>query len=225
MVCMDLQHPLRSLVPSLDWAVLEVLAAAQTGLGGSQIARLSSRGSRKGQAAVLDRLVDHGLVIAEPANQGFIYRFNRDHLLAPAVMVAVGLRAQLLQRLEDEAAQLAPRPVHASVFGSFARGEAGVESDIDILLLAGGEPDVAAWDTQIDRLQERVRLWTGNRCRCLVFSVERAQQLSAQGEPIVANWIEDGLVLTGDPLPRILTEKAPAAAGRPRRRASLARRN
>ncbi len=221
----DLQHPLRSLVPSLDWAVLEVLAATQSGLGVSQIARLASRGSRKGHAAVLDRLVDHGLVLAEPANQGFIYHFNRDHLLAPAVLVAVGLRAQLLHRLEDEMAQLAPRPVHASVFGSFARGEAGVESDIDILLLASSEPDAAAWDSQIDRLQKRVRLWTGNRCRCLVFSVDRARQLCAEGEPIVANWIEEGLVLTGDPLQRTLTYEAPMAPGGARRRAALARVN
>ena len=182
MSAMDLQHPLRTLVPSLDWAVLEVLAATRSSLGASQIHRLSSTGSRKGQAAVLDRLVEHGLVIAEPAGQGFLYRLNRDHMLAPAVIVAVGLRAQLLQRLADETAQLAPRPVHASVFGSFARGDSGAESDIDILLLAVSEPDAAAWDPQIDRLQERVTLWTGNRCRCLVFGVERVRQLSAEGE-------------------------------------------
>ena len=222
---MDLQHPLRSLVPSLDWAVLEVLAATQSSLGASQIVRLSSSGSRKGQAAVLDRLVDHGLVIAEPASQGFLYRLNRDHMLAPAVMVAVGLRAQLLQRLADETAQLAPRPVHASVFGSFARGESGVESDIDILLLAVSEPDAASWDLQIDRLQEHVTLWTGNRCRCLVFSVERARQLCAAGETIVASWIDDGLLLTGDPLQPILTKKDSAVVGRAHRGVTLAREN
>ena len=65
---MELQHPVCSLVPSLDWAVLEVLVATQSSLGVSQIARLSSSGSRKGHAAVLDRLVNHGLVIAQPAH-------------------------------------------------------------------------------------------------------------------------------------------------------------
>jgi hypothetical protein len=39
---------------------------------------------------ILDRLVRHGLVIAEPANQGFLYRLNRDHLLAPSILQAAG---------------------------------------------------------------------------------------------------------------------------------------
>ena len=207
----DLQHPLRSLVPSRDWVVLEVLASTQSGLGASQIARLSHEGSRSGQAPILDRLVEQGLVIAEPANHGFLYRLNRDHLLAPAVLHAAGLRAQVLKRLGELVAQLTPAPVHASVFGSFARGEANDESDIDILLIADSDQDVADWDTQIDLLQERVQLWTGNRCSCMAFSVERAQQLVAQEEPIVDNWVKDALVLIGEPLQRILD--IPAKAG------------
>ena len=98
---MDLQHPLRSLIPSRDWAVLEVLAATQSGLGASRIAQLSAEGSRTGQVTILDRLVEHGLVIAEPANHGFTYRLNRDHLLAAAVLSAAGVRAALLTRLQE----------------------------------------------------------------------------------------------------------------------------
>jgi hypothetical protein len=86
----DLQRPLRSIVPSLDWAVLEMLSSTESGLGSSQIARLSNEGSRSGQVPILDRLVRHGLVIAEPANQGFLYRLNRDHLLAPLILQAAG---------------------------------------------------------------------------------------------------------------------------------------
>ena len=211
MAAMDLQHPLRSLVPSLDWTVLEVLAATQSSFGVSQIGRLSSSGSRMGHVAVLERLVEHGLVIAEPANQGFLYRFNRDHLLAPAVLLAAGLRRQLLERLGDEAAKFVPASVHASVFGSFARGEAGVDSDIDVLLLASSDEDAAEWEAQVDALQEQVRRWTGNRCRCMVFTVERAQQLADDAEPIVSNWIADGVLLTGDRLGDILANRTPAA--------------
>ena len=213
MAAMDLQHPLRSLVPSLDWTVLEVLAATQSSFGVSQIGRLSSSGSRMGHVAVLERLVEHGLVIAEPANQGFLYRFNRDHLLAPAVLLAAGLRRQLLERLGDEAAKFVPASVHASVFGSFARGEAGVDSDIDVLLLASSDEDAAEWEAQVDAMQEQVRRWTGNRCRCMVFTVERAQQLADDAEPIVSNWIADGVLLTGDRLGDILANRTSAAPG------------
>lgn len=191
-------------MPSLDWAVLEVLAGTQSGLGASQIVRLSKEGSRSGQATILDRLVQQGLVIAEPANQGFMYRLNRDHLLAAAVLGASRIRAQLLDLLRSEVEQLVPAPIHASVFGSFARGEADDESDIDLLLLASGDEDVAAWDTQIDRLEQQVERWTGNRCSCMGLSLERAQQLALQQEPVVDNWIEDGLVLMGDALANLV---------------------
>ena len=54
---MDLSFPLRSLVPSLDSAVLEVLAGTESALSATQIAHLADRGTRQGQALVLDRLV------------------------------------------------------------------------------------------------------------------------------------------------------------------------
>lgn len=201
---MDLQHPLRSLIPSRDWAVLEVLAATQSGLGASRIAQLSAEGSRTGQVTILDRLVEHGLVIAEPANHGFTYRLNRDHLLAAAVLSAAGVRATLLTRLKEEVARLNPAPVHASVFGSFARGEADIKSDIDLLLLAEDEQGLHRWEPQVDRFQTLVQRWTGNRCSCLMFSVHRARRLAATDEPIVDNWRTDGLLLLGDPLDQVL---------------------
>lgn len=211
----DLQYPLRSLVPSLDWAVLEVLAGTRSGLGASQIARLAKAGSRSGQASILDRLVEHGLVIAEPANHGFLYRLNRDHLLTPAVVGAAGTRALLLDRLAEATGHLSPPPAHASVFGSFARGEAGIDSDIDVLLLAATEEAMGEWGPQIEGLEDRVRSWTGNRCSCMAFTMERAQELANNGEPIVTNWITDGLVLLGDPVERLLDE--PVSKARPGR--------
>lgn len=217
---MDLKHPLRSIVPSLDWAVLEVLSGIQSGMGASQIARLSQGGSRSGQATILERLVRHGLVVAEPANHGFLYRLNRDHLLAPAILLATGLRTQLLELLASEVAALTPAPVHASVFGSFARGEGDAGSDIDLLVLSASESDTAAWEDQISGLQERLERRTGNRCACMIFSVDRVRQFATDGEPIVENWISDGLLLTGSALALLLDDTVLAPA-RPRHAARM----
>ena len=215
---MDLRHPLRSLVPSLDWAVLEVLAGTESGLGASQIARLSQGGSRSGQAPILDRLVRQGMVIAEPANQGFLYRLNRSHLLAPAVLDAAGVRGRLLELLGAQARQLTPMPVHASVFGSFARGEAGDGSDIDLLVIAATDQDVAGWESAIDRIECNIRLWTGNGCSCLAFSIGRLRELIASGEPIVENWVADGVLLMGDPLRRVVGDVVTPTTDRRRTR-------
>jgi predicted nucleotidyltransferase len=210
----DLRHPLRSLIPSLDWAVLEVLTGTESGLGASQIARLSHDGSRSGQVPILDRLVRQGLVTAEPANQGFLYRLNRDHLLAPSILNAAELRGRLFELLGEQARQLRPMPVHASVFGSFARGEAGEESDIDLLLIAATDHDVTEWESAIELIERTVRLWTGNRCSCMTFSRERVRELFADREPIFDNWAADGVLLMGDPLQRIAEVITPTAARR-----------
>ena len=116
----DLSSPLRSISPGLDSAVLKVLARTESGLSASQIARLSSRGTRAGQHPVLNRLVEHGLVSAEVANTGFLYRLNREHVLTSAVLAAVAARQTILTRLTAAVLQMRPEPVHVCVFGSFA---------------------------------------------------------------------------------------------------------
>ena len=76
LVGVDLTSPLRTLAPSLESAVLEVLAGTESGLSATAIARLAPRGSRQGQYTVLTRLVDHGLVLADPSSTGALYRLN-----------------------------------------------------------------------------------------------------------------------------------------------------
>ena len=193
--------------------MLEVLAGTHSALGASHIARLTARGSRVGQAPILERLAAHGIVDAEPANQGFLYRLNRDHVLAPAILAAAGARGELIRRLTATVEGFIPAPAHASVFGSFARGEAGEDSDIDLLLIANDPDGVTAWDAQIEQLGSDVRRWTGNRGQILAFSVDRIRELAAEGEPVVSNWLADGLVLAGDPLSSVL----PPASKRARR--------
>ena len=132
---MDLTSPLHSLIPTLDSAVLEVLAGTESSLSLTRVTRLAPRGSRPGLALAMDRLVEQGLVLATPANRGDMYRLNRDHVLADAVVSASRARSAILARIGEDAARMEPRPVHVSVFGSFARREAGPASDIDVLFV------------------------------------------------------------------------------------------
>lgn len=70
---------------------------------------------------MLDRLVEHGLVLADPTSRGYMYRLNRDHLLTPAVLAADSDRYELLARLTVPVEAVTPSRVYASVFGSVAR--------------------------------------------------------------------------------------------------------
>lgn len=210
---MDLTSPLRSLVPSLDSAVLEVLAKTSSGLSASQIARLSRRGTRAGQHAVLNRLVEHGLVLAEPANTGFLYRLNRDHLLAPAILTAVDVTTELASRLTMACQDLRPVPRHVSIFGSHARAEATSMSDLDLMIVVEDELDVhdEDWTDQMDDLADRVLRWTGNQLEALVLSTSGLRTAVQAEEPLVGTWGTDARTLLG-PRPQNLVDSLRAGA-------------
>jgi len=208
---MDLASPLRSLVPSLDSAVLEVLARTESGLGASRVARLARRGSRQGVTLALDRLVGHGLVVAEPANRGHLYRLNREHVLTDALLCALDVRSVVFARLEDALGSLDPAPVHAAVFGSFARADGTENSDIDLFLLTPHDHDTQdqVWREQLRELEARVLAWTGNRLECVVLSMDSLASTIRSQEPIVTSLLEDGIRLHGISLDQLVAELAP----------------
>lgn len=202
----DLTSPLRSLTPSLDSAVLEVLAGTESGLSASQIARLSTRGTRAGQGVVLDRLVQHGVVLADRANTGYLFRLNRAHVLAPAVLAAVGARREVLDRVSLAAAALNPVPVSVALYGSFVRRQAGPDSDLDLLLVLDDAVDRHAhgWQSQLEDLERQVLAWTGNRLEVLQLSHRQLADAVAAGEPLARSLREEAITLHGPDIAALL---------------------
>jgi predicted nucleotidyltransferase len=202
----DLTSALRSLIPSLDSAVLEVLAGTESGLSASQIARLSARGTRAGQGVVLDRLVQHGLVLAERANTGYLFRLNRAHVLTPAVLAAVGARREILDRLTIAAAALTPAPISAALYGSFVRRQAGPDSDLNLLLVLDDALDrhADAWQSQLEELERQVLDWTGNRLGVLQLSHRQLADAVTAGQPLVRSLREEAVTLHGEDIQALL---------------------
>ncbi|WP_159085912.1 nucleotidyltransferase domain-containing protein [Aeromicrobium chenweiae] len=195
--------------------MLVVLARSESAFGASQVARLTERGSRSGTTKVLDRLVEHGLVLAEPTNRGYMYRLNRDHLLMPAVFAALDVRRDLLTRLSSAVAALRPTPVHASVFGSFARGDGSQESDIDLLVLTDANlhlDDDSGWQAQVRQLEDHVYAWTGNRLELLSMDTDGLAKAIAAGERIVEELRSDAVTVHGHDI-RTLISAARAGEG------------
>lgn len=190
---MDVSAPYETVVPSLDGAVLEVLARAGKPVTGRQVQRLSRRGSVPGISTVLDRLTETGLVSAERAGSAILYAANRDHLAWPAVESLVGIRSSLLQRVGDllEGWQRPPR--QATLFGSAARGDGDTSSDIDILIVH--EDDGPPSDAEVEGLKDAVQRWTGNHAQPVVVSESTWRKMASNEDPLVANVIRDGVEL------------------------------
>jgi hypothetical protein len=197
---MDLSHPVEAVVPSLDGAVLTVLARTTSTLTGREVHRLSTRGSQTGVNAVLARLVRHGLVEVTGAGSANLYNLNRNHVAAPAVLALVDLRGRLFERITQILMEWPRPPIAATVFGSAARGDGHLESDIDIFLVRperlskrGGQQ----WEVDVAELARAVRRWSGNPAAIVDVTPTQVHEMISSKAPVVTSLRSDALTLFG----------------------------
>ena len=205
-IFVNVSHPIRSVIPTLDAPVLEVLAGTTRGLSGREIHRLAGSGSLSGVQLVLARMVAQGLVIADEHRSVTLYTANRHHLGWPAIEGLVGIRARLLDLIREAVSRWPIAPLHVSLFGSAARRDGDARSDIDILIVRPdgiGEGD-DAWEYQVDSLREAVLSWTGNRCQSFVIDRARLAAYLAVSDPLVENWLSDEVLIAGERLKAII---------------------
>ena len=196
---MDVSHPIRGIIPTLDAPVIEALARTTRGLSGREVHRLAGMGSVRGVQLVLARLVAQGLVRAEEHPGVTLYTANRDHVAWPALETLVGIPNALMELLRSEIASWPIEPVHVSLFGSIARRDGDARSDIDLLVI---RPDASTvtretWDSQVDGLRDAVVRWTGNRCQIFEVDRSRLREHVLADDPLVANWLHDAVTLAG----------------------------
>ncbi len=203
---MDVSRPHGVISHPLDSTVLRVLVGTTQALTGRQVARLAGEGSQQGIWKALNRLVDQGVVEREEAGSSSLYTFNRDHLAAPGIELLVGLRGALLERLRQTFGNWAIRPVHASLFGSAARGDGDAASDIDLFIVRpkGVDAEDETWRDQLDKLADAVRRWTGNNAGIAELPEAELARLRRRRPPLLSELDADAITLAGPDVARIL---------------------
>lgn len=192
---MQLQHPLRSVTPTIDGDVLRVLARADSWFAASRLRALAGTGSPEGIRKVLKRLVDQGVVDTQRAGKAFLYRLNREHLAAPAIIELAHLDDTFRDRTREAIEQFQVKPVYAFLFGSAARGMMREDSDIDIVLVRD-EITVDRWESDVQTLRDKIHRWTGNDPRVIVY--DRNDILGARDdEPVLESIATEGVALVG----------------------------
>jgi predicted nucleotidyltransferase len=182
----------------LDVELLVELARSTQPRSGRELARRIER-SWGGVRPVLNRLVAHGLLERDEVGATYVYRLNREHLLAPAVDQLAGARIAFLDRVRELVAQWEVQPVHVSIFGSMARGDGGTDSDIDFFIVRPRQVDLEdeAWRQQLDGLSERVNTWTGNVASLVEVGAGELAELRRDDRPILKEIRSDAIDLAG----------------------------
>jgi len=195
-----------ALCPTLDSGVLSVLAGTTRPLTGREVARLLGRASHSGVVGVLNRLSEQGVVDRAEAGRALLFTLNREHLAAPAVDVLAGMRAELLRRLQNAIEGWGIAPVHVCMFGSVARGEGDVHSDIDLFVVRPGRvpEEDERWREQLDELARRVQRWTGNRAGIAEVAETEIERLRDDAPPIIAELRADSITLAGPEVAALL---------------------
>ena len=196
---MDLSSPARTVIPTLDAEVLMALVGITMPVTGRQIARLLEAKSHRGVSLVLERLRQQGIVDVVEAGSSNLYSLNRDHVAASAVEALMDLRGKLFQRIRDAISNWEVAPISVAVFGSAARGDGGISSDIDLLIVRPESTfaEEPMWDQQLSDLSFWVHRWSGNRASLIQATPSEIAGMIERGEPIAESLRNDGRYLVG----------------------------
>jgi hypothetical protein len=204
---MDVARPYAAVTGGgLEGEVLAVLAGTTRPLTGRQVARLARNGSDRGLRLALNRLAEQGVVDTQDAPPAVLYTLNREHIAAPVALALVGLRSALFDRIRDAIAEWDVPPVHASLFGSAARGDGDTSSDIDLFMVRPRAVAVEdqSWRAQVDSLARDIARWTGNHAGISEVGEDELDALVGDRPPVVTELERDAVTLAGPDARRVL---------------------
>lgn len=195
---MDLGRPHSLISSGADLDVLAVLSRTTAPLSGREIARRADR-SQEWTRRVVRRLAEQGVVDGQSGGGALLYELNRRHLAAPAIEQLVGLRVLLLDRLREEIGGWEVAPESAALFGSAARGDGNLQSDIDLLIVrpAPIDEENVTWRGQLDTLAEGIRAWTGNHASIVELGAGEIDGLLDRSPPVLDGIRHDAIDLGG----------------------------
>jgi predicted nucleotidyltransferase len=186
-------EPFGGVIPGARGAVLAALLRTGTPLTGRQVhGLLRDDFSLWTVQEALKDLAGLGLITTETIGRAGVHRINEEHVAIAPLRTLLSPMALLKGVLQDIVGDDVQSVV---VFGSVGRGESGPDSDIDLAVIAR-----TGWDDRT-RIEDAVRARLGRACDILAFTPTQFARLAADGEPVVAAILTDGVALIGS-LPR-----------------------
>jgi predicted nucleotidyltransferase len=195
---MEYGNPVEALIPGVQGRVLAVLARTEAELTMRAVAELADVSATQA-TVVLNRLVRLGLVERRDVGAAALVRLVRENEAARSVLSLVHLRQGVLARLAGEARKIRPVPTCLAVFGSFARGDAHENSDVDVLAVPppAAQSDGGHWTAALGQWSDRAARIAGNPVNLLEATVEELPGLVRRERAPWRAIVEEGVVLIG----------------------------
>jgi len=204
-VDMDFVRAIEAVIPGVQGRVLAVLAETTAELNLRTIARLSGV-SLAQVSRVLPRLVGLGLVERREVPPSSLFRLVPEHVaVGPLISLARG-RDAVIEEMGSVAAVLPVMPMSVIVFGSFARGEADAESDVDAVFVRPMSIDESdeAWADSIEHWRSQIHRISGNQVEVLEVGSDEIGRRLGSRQPVWRDIRREGIVVHGQAIDELV---------------------
>ena len=195
---MDYVHPVEAVIPGAQGRLLATLVETTAELSLRTLARLS-RVSLAQASRVLPGLVELGLVERREVPPSSLFRLLRSNVATRSIVELARSREAVLEILGSSAAMLPIPPVSVIVFGSFARRQAGPQSDLDLVIVRPdhlGEDDTR-WAEGLEAWRVEMSEVVGNSVSILELSRAEVRERLSNPAPLWQDIRRDGIVVSG----------------------------
>jgi predicted nucleotidyltransferase len=172
---MDFERPVEAVIPGAIGRLLAALARVDTELPISTLASVAGVG-RTRASGLVSQLHQLGLVDRRDIGRITMVSLARDSAAGDLIDRLAHLRTVVIDQLRDLAAKIKPAPLVLAVYGSFARGEAGAECDIDVLAVRAPDGDSEQWAASLTTFATRARRLTGNPVQILDYDLRELRR-------------------------------------------------
>ncbi|MDR3626707.1 MAG: nucleotidyltransferase domain-containing protein [Ignavibacteriaceae bacterium] len=186
-------------------SVLRVLQYHKTGITGREVARLSGL-SPKTALQSLSQLEELKVVKRVIGGRDHHFTLNRDNYLIkngviPLLKAENDYLPQLFVLLKKKLSQYC---ISIILFGSVARKEESITSDLDICIILQDKKSIKIVTPIVHELQKQIFTEYGATLSPLYFTVENFCKMAVQKLPPVDNIIKEGILIYGKPIRTII---------------------
>ncbi|HVC70330.1 MAG TPA: nucleotidyltransferase domain-containing protein [Acidimicrobiales bacterium] len=194
---MDFLRPVEAVIPGAQGKLLAVFAQTSTALSVRTAARLSGVSIAQ-TSRILPDLATLGILESTDVPPSTVYRLIEGNVAARAVILLARSRDLVLAELGEAARSMELPPVSVVVFGSFARGDAGPDSDVDVVIVhESGVESTPIWMDEIAAWRDLARRLTGNEVEVVEVDERDIGTRLRSRRPVWSDIRREGIVIFG----------------------------
>jgi len=200
---MDYSRPVEAIIPGATGRLLATLARVEAELPVSTLASIARVGRTRASGNI-GELSALGIRERREIGRTVMVSLARHSAAGEVIDRLAHLGTEVIARLRSLASELEPAPETLLLFGSFARGKAGANSDLDLLAVRSPSADPDKWATALSVFAGQAHELAGNRVQVLDYDLDdlrrKAGPKAKVGRDFWHALRRDAIVLAGSQL-------------------------